>query len=91
MGIVLSKCREMRNRIIKFKPKKPISSIDDAIYDVNKILHEFKEEVPFAKLANSLYDGGKQDTVVAKRKYGENHAKLSTLMDLTKLIGLDEE
>lgn len=60
------------------------SELDDAFYEVNKILVDSDSSMTFEELGYSL---GKlhhkmKDGIGAKKKYGENHAKLATLIDL---------
>ncbi|MDD3746872.1 MAG: hypothetical protein PHD70_10420 [Anaerostipes sp.] len=64
------------------------SDLEDASYGVNKILIEAGEELIFEDLGYYLEKKRDPNTIktVALKKYGENHAKLATLMDLA-IIG----
>lgn len=60
------------------------SDLRDAFYKVNKILVESDSSMTFEELGyylGQLHDYMK-DGPVAQKKYGENHAKLATLLDL---------
>lgn len=66
-----------------------ISDIDIAIYDVIKILMDSKlERIDFKDMGFYLSDESKSKTKteLALQKYGENHSKVATLMDLTCII-----
>ena len=57
------------------------SNFDDATNGVIRILIESSEEgITYNKMG--YYLNGKQRNEVANRKYGENHAKLATLLDI---------
>lgn len=57
------------------------SNFDDATNGVNRILIESSEEgITYNKMGYHL--NGKQRNEAANRKYGENHAKLATLLDI---------
>lgn len=60
------------------------SDLNDAFYEVNKILVDSDSSMSFEELGyylGQLHDNMK-DGSVAQKKYGENHAKLATLLDL---------
>lgn len=60
------------------------SDLNDAIYGVNKILVDAGEELTFEDLGfylGQLHEN-RNDGLIAQKKYGENHAKLATLLDL---------
>ena len=58
--------------------------MDDALYEVNRILVEAKKEMTFETLGKILETirGENTANLIALKKYGENHAKLATLIDL---------
>ena len=60
------------------------SSMDDALYEVNRILVKAEKEMTFEKLGEILEAKRGENTanLIALKKYGENHAKLATLIDL---------
>lgn len=60
------------------------SSLEDAVYGVNKVLIDSGEEQIFDDLGYYLEKKRDPNTIksAALKKYGENHAKLATLIDL---------
>lgn len=60
------------------------SCMDDALYEVNRILVEAEKEMTFESLGEILETKRGENTanLIALKKYGENHAKLATLIDL---------
>lgn len=60
------------------------SSINDAIIETPIVLE--KASLPLSIVSLGLYlDNGHKKNQVAQRKYGENHAKLATLLDLATI------
>lgn len=60
------------------------SDLNDAIFEVPKILYKYEDSMSYDQLGYFL-DNGKEKNQTAQRKYGENHSKLSTLLDLTTI------
>ena len=60
------------------------SDLMDSFYEVNKILVESEKLMTFEEMGYYLGTGhtNMNDGQVAQKKYGENHAKLATLLDL---------
>ncbi|MDD6441949.1 MAG: hypothetical protein PUG71_07570 [bacterium] len=60
------------------------SDLNDAFYEVNKILVDSEQELTFEELGYYLgkLHENMNDGLVAQKKYGENHAKLAVLLDL---------
>lgn len=57
------------------------SQMSDAIHKVVDILYRSGKDLTFDEIG--YYLEGKEKNQVAQRKYGENHSKFSTLLDLT--------
>jgi len=61
------------------------SSFPDAYSVTPKILFLSGQSITYDELGTYL-DNGKDKTEIAKRKYGENHSKLATLLDLAVIF-----
>jgi hypothetical protein len=57
------------------------SDINDAFFSVPEVLYRSGATMSFDEIGVYL-DNGKDKNEVAQRKYGENHSKLATLLDL---------
>lgn len=59
------------------------SDLDDAVYVVNEILYNSGEEHTFSELGSYLHRKNEiKGNDTARKKYGENHSKMATLLDL---------
>ena len=60
------------------------SSLNDAMFNVNQILVQSEESMSFEDLGYYLgkLHSEEESNTVAQKKYGENHSKMATLMDL---------
>ena len=80
--IELIKNEEFENILPSNIPQ--FSKFNDAIFDVVNILGNMKEQIRFEDLG--YYLDGKNKSLIAKKKYGENHSKFATLLDLVAII-----
>lgn len=60
------------------------SSIQDAIFELNHILYKANKELTYEEIGSVLEENKSEDeaNLIALKKYGENHSKLATLIDL---------
>ena len=60
------------------------SSIQDAIFELNHILYKANKELTYEEIGSVLEENksGDEANLIALKKYGENHSKLATLIDL---------
>lgn len=66
-----------------------ISKVEDAIFETVRILHGIGEHTTYSELG--YYLDGKNKKDVARKKYGENHSKLATLLDLVEISEVDHK
>lgn len=62
-----------------------ISNLDDALIETPYHMYVGERELTYSKLGYHL-DNGKIKNIIAQRKYGENHAKLASQLDLVTLV-----
>lgn len=82
--IELLRCSANRERITQENIPQ-FSKLEDAIFEVSKILRNANKSMTFDDMGYylKLNDPNSKNNDIAFKKYGENHSKLAALLDLT--------